>query len=597
MDSLGFLPLSSSSAKGKKFPSKSNRPCHFCGKSASPDICVTCCNCKVSHVHLYCLHKKLATVSEKWYCEECKTLSSFQQELPDQLAINATWKGSFEILDSVLMGGTYEGLQAHLSWKVRRKVYEVANAMPNVLQLKLYPRSDVWPEEFKRLSPTVDDIALYFLPTDNERFRKAYHFLSNVLMTRDSAIQSSLNGFELLIFSSKQLPTNFQRINKHFFLWGVFQSVGKRYSSSQASVRNQLKSVSSALCNNDYGTNNDSPNIIKADDFMAVKMETDIMEENNDQRIDKAALSNSYHEEKKRKLGGDQGPLLTPKTEQPSEFDSPPGFMRPNTSNGYDTNPSLLLGGPPGFTRPNANVDYATSPALLSEIPPGLTPKVEQPGEFDCTPEFMTSIATSHALLSGAPPGFKTPNTKGGYATSSALLMEAPPGFCTPVRPKERGDSSDETNQKLEASDTMDAIALWASKRQRSARGTATGKYNRDSSLQPQKPTKATETPEQAELLLRNHQQVSNHAREMHSASDCKPLPVKVKEEFDEVSKDLILHDTTSSPILLQVENVKDGERWITEVSNENDPKEEEHDNGLKLTLRYDEYIGWRADV
>ncbi|XP_026415579.1 uncharacterized protein LOC113310967 [Papaver somniferum] len=597
MESLGFLSLSSSSsAKGKKFPSKSNRPCHFCGESANPDICVTCCICKVSHVHLYCLHKKLGTVSEKWYCEECKTLLSFQQELPDQLAIHATWKGSFEILDSVLLGGTYEGLQAHLSWKVRRKVYEVANAMPNVLQLKLYPRADVWPEELNRLSPTVDDIALYFLPGDNERFSKAYYLLSNVLTTRDSAIQSSLNGCELLIFSSKQLPANSQRINKQVFLWGVFQSVGQRYSSSQASVRNQHKTVSPALCNNDYGTNKDSLNNFKGDDLMAVKMETDIMEENTDQRIDKADLSNSYHVEKKRKVGGDQGPLLTPKTEQPSEFDSPPGFLTPITSDGYSTNPSLLLERPPGFTRPEANIGYATSPALLLETPPGLTPKVEQPGEFDCPPEFMTPFATSPALLSGAPPGFKTPNTEDSYATNSALLMEGPPGFCTPIQRKERGDSSDETNKKLVASDTMDAVALWASKRQRSARGTAITKYLHVSSFQPQKPAKVTETLEQAELLLRNHQ-VSNPVREMHSTSDCKPVPVKVKEEFDEVSKDLILQDTTSSPIPLQIENVKDGERWITEVSNENDPKEEEHDNGLKLTLRYDENIGWRADV
>ncbi|KAI3859555.1 hypothetical protein MKX03_024009 [Papaver bracteatum] len=508
MDSLGFLTLSSSSPKGKKFPSKSNWPCQFCWESASPDISVTCCICKVSLVHLYCLHKKLATVSEKWYCEECKTLSSFQQELPDQLAIHATWKGSFEILDSVLMGGTYEGLQAHLSWKVRRKVYEAANAMPNVLQLKLYPRSNVWPEEFKRLSPTVDDVALYFLPADNERFRKAYHLLSSVLMTRDSAIQCSLNGFELLIFSSKQLPTNSQRINKNFFLWGVFQSMGKCYSSSQASVRNQLKSVSSALCNNDYGTNNNSRNIVKAaDGFMEVKMETDIMEENTDQRTDKADLSNSYHVEKRRKVGGDQGPLLTPKAEQPGEFDTPPpGFMTPVTNDVYATDPSLLLGGPPGFTRPEANIGYATSPALLLETPPCLTPKVEQPGEFDCHPGFMTPIATNPSLLSGAPPGFKTPNTKDSYATSSALLMEAPPGFFTPVNPKERGDSSDETNPKLVASDTMDAIALWASKRQRSVRGTTTSKYLHGSSFQPQKPTKVTKTPEQAELLSRNHQ-------------------------------------------------------------------------------------------
>ncbi|RZC87281.1 hypothetical protein C5167_029832, partial [Papaver somniferum] len=331
-----------------------NQSCHLCGVSGNQDPFVTCCVCKVSHVHLYCLHKKVGTVPDNWYCEECKALSRFQRDLPDHIDIHATWKGSFEILDSV-MGGTFEGLQAHLPRKGRCKAYEVANAMPNILQLKLHPRSDVWPHKFDRLSLTDDDIAFYFLPND-KRFTDRYQLLSNVLAKSDVAIESSFDGWKLLIFSSNRLPTNSQRINEQFFLWGVFQSVGEHNSSSQ------------------------------------------------------------------------------PLTQKAEEFDSLPGFMTPIT-----------------------NACNATSPALLSEFTPG---------------------------------------------------------FATATEPKEIGDSSDETSQKIEASETMGINAPWSSKRQRGAKGTATSKYFHDPSSQPQKPTKVTKSLGQADLLSHYHESVG----EQHSS-------------------------------------------------------------------------------
>lgn len=86
-------------------------------------------------------------------------------------------RGSFEIMGTTLMDGSYEGLQAHPPRKVHVKAAKVFKEIPRLLQFKLHPRSDVYVENFNRLCPTKDDIALYFLPGDDERF-DIYLFVS-----------------------------------------------------------------------------------------------------------------------------------------------------------------------------------------------------------------------------------------------------------------------------------------------------------------------------------------------------------------------------------------------------------------------------------
>ncbi|KAI3837089.1 hypothetical protein MKW98_005422 [Papaver atlanticum] len=161
----------------------------------------------------------------------------FEKGLPDHLSISSTWKGSFEIVGTTLMDGSYEGLQAHPPRKVHVKAAKVLNEMPRQLQFKLHPRSDVSLENFNRLCPTKDDIALYFLPGDDERSTKNYHILSDFIVSRDLTMRSCLNDVELLIFTSKKLPADCQKIKSKFYLCGVFRSAKKHRPSAEPSEK------------------------------------------------------------------------------------------------------------------------------------------------------------------------------------------------------------------------------------------------------------------------------------------------------------------------------------------------------------------------
>ncbi|RZC77260.1 hypothetical protein C5167_001403 [Papaver somniferum] len=166
-----------------------------------------------------------------------KEYEMFEKGLPDHLSISATWKGSFEIMGTTLMDGSYEGLQAHPPRKVHVKAAKVFKEIPRLLQFKLHPRSDVCVENFNRLCPTKDDIALYFLPGDDERSTKNYHILSDFIVSRDLTMRSCLNDVELLIFTSKKLPADCQKINSKFYLCGVFRSVKKHRPSPEPSAK------------------------------------------------------------------------------------------------------------------------------------------------------------------------------------------------------------------------------------------------------------------------------------------------------------------------------------------------------------------------
>ncbi|KAI3937416.1 hypothetical protein MKW92_004624 [Papaver armeniacum] len=166
-----------------------------------------------------------------------KEYEMFEKGLPDHLSVSATWKGSFEIMGTTLMDGSYEGLQAHPPRKVHVKAAKVFKEMPSLLQFKLHPRSDVCVENFNRLCPTKDDIALYFLPGDDERSTKNYHILSDFIVSRDLTMRSCLNDVELLIFTSKKLPADCQKIKSKFYLCGVFRSVKKHRPSPEPSAK------------------------------------------------------------------------------------------------------------------------------------------------------------------------------------------------------------------------------------------------------------------------------------------------------------------------------------------------------------------------
>ncbi|KAK0576219.1 hypothetical protein LWI29_013847 [Acer saccharum] len=119
------------------------------------------------------------------------------------------------------------GLVAHLSSLACSKVVEEAKLLPWLLCLELLPRSDVWPQSFEKCGPSDDNIALFLFPKD-EIEEMVYDSLVDDMISQDLAMNALVKNAELLVFTSKMLPSQFWRIQAKFYLWGVFR--GKQAS-------------------------------------------------------------------------------------------------------------------------------------------------------------------------------------------------------------------------------------------------------------------------------------------------------------------------------------------------------------------------------
>ncbi|XP_062119700.1 protein PARALOG OF AIPP2-like isoform X2 [Humulus lupulus] len=171
------------------------------------------------------------------------------------------WQGCFEIHRSGSSLDLCGGIQAHLSTCASPRVLEVAGKFPQKLLLSEVPRLSAWPTQFNDGGAKDDNIALYFFAKDLESYEKSYKGLLDGMIKNDLALKGNLEGVEILIFPSNQLPENSQRWNMLFFLWGVFRARkvhsadSSKFllpSSSMMSVDkyepNAVVTVSDALC-------------------------------------------------------------------------------------------------------------------------------------------------------------------------------------------------------------------------------------------------------------------------------------------------------------------------------------------------------------
>jgi len=75
--------------------------------------------------------------------------------------------GQFQILQEAASGEIYDGFEAQPPCAVNRKAYNLSSKIPSVLQLESLPALNVLTDEFQNYSPSLQDIALYFFPSDN----------------------------------------------------------------------------------------------------------------------------------------------------------------------------------------------------------------------------------------------------------------------------------------------------------------------------------------------------------------------------------------------------------------------------------------------
>ncbi|XP_071710293.1 ASI1-immunoprecipitated protein 2-like [Rutidosis leptorrhynchoides] len=146
--------------------------------------------------------------------------------IPDHECI---WQGGFEINRSGKAAEFWDGLQAHLSMCASPRVFEAVNNLPYKIHLNGVSRISAWPSQFEKSGVKEDNIAIYFFAKDVDSYEKSYQVLLDDMIRGDLALIGSINGVELLIFPSSQLPEKSSRWNMVFFLWGVLR--GKKRNS------------------------------------------------------------------------------------------------------------------------------------------------------------------------------------------------------------------------------------------------------------------------------------------------------------------------------------------------------------------------------
>ncbi|XP_027339494.1 uncharacterized protein LOC113853193 [Abrus precatorius] len=139
-----------------------------------------------------------------------------------------TWRGQFQIFHDAASGKFYDGFEAQPPCIVNSKAYKFSSQMPSVLQLESLPVLNVLTDIFLDDYPSLQDIALYFFPSEHtERSRKNLNSILKFMNTEKSMLRSCINGVELLVFTSNQLDMDSRgyiaAVNAGYFLWGIFR--------------------------------------------------------------------------------------------------------------------------------------------------------------------------------------------------------------------------------------------------------------------------------------------------------------------------------------------------------------------------------------
>ncbi|XP_057440018.1 uncharacterized protein LOC130731825 [Lotus japonicus] len=137
-------------------------------------------------------------------------------------SLSPTWRGQFKILQAAASGEFYDVFEAYPPCYVSRNAYKLSNGMPSVLQLEPLPALNILADVFQNDSPCLEDIAVYFFPTDSARSIENLHSVFEFMNAEQSLLRTSIDGVELLVFTSSQLDKD-SKVTEGYFLWGVFR--------------------------------------------------------------------------------------------------------------------------------------------------------------------------------------------------------------------------------------------------------------------------------------------------------------------------------------------------------------------------------------
>ncbi|XP_052733150.1 uncharacterized protein LOC108330054 isoform X5 [Vigna angularis] len=154
-----------------------------------------------------------------------KNLNLYREFLPSSIH---AWRGQIQILQTAASSIIYDGFEAQPPCIVNKKAYKLSREMPSVLQLESLPALNVLTDIFPDDSPNLQDIALYFFPSEHtDRFRKDLNDILKFMNDNKAMLRSFIGGVELLVFTSNQLDVDSRgviaEVKAGHFLWGVFR--------------------------------------------------------------------------------------------------------------------------------------------------------------------------------------------------------------------------------------------------------------------------------------------------------------------------------------------------------------------------------------
>ncbi|XP_047973337.1 uncharacterized protein LOC125215817 isoform X2 [Salvia hispanica] len=138
-------------------------------------------------------------------------------------ALEASWKGSFRILDDNAQKEINHLVRAYPPFQVYKKIFDISKKMPQVLHFELVPSKPILNNLFNDYIPDRNDIGLYFFPGAGESSEEGNIFLADQIISTNYALRKQIADVELLVFSSKLLHANCQSWQGKHFLWGVFR--------------------------------------------------------------------------------------------------------------------------------------------------------------------------------------------------------------------------------------------------------------------------------------------------------------------------------------------------------------------------------------
>ncbi|XP_052733147.1 uncharacterized protein LOC108330054 isoform X2 [Vigna angularis] len=158
-----------------------------------------------------------------------KNLNLYREFLPSSIhAWRPFCRGQIQILQTAASSIIYDGFEAQPPCIVNKKAYKLSREMPSVLQLESLPALNVLTDIFPDDSPNLQDIALYFFPSEHtDRFRKDLNDILKFMNDNKAMLRSFIGGVELLVFTSNQLDVDSRgviaEVKAGHFLWGVFR--------------------------------------------------------------------------------------------------------------------------------------------------------------------------------------------------------------------------------------------------------------------------------------------------------------------------------------------------------------------------------------